>query len=591
VPPVPTPSGQAGGFSGVVVERLIRPVARRPDVVLVAIVLIAVALNLWETRGQTFHSDEWGRLIGYTGRGVETLVRGYSGHLVALHAMLYKGLLEAFGAGSYLSFRIVHALLVGANALLFYTLARARADAWPCVGATVVLLCLGSAFSVLATPYGTVILLPVFFGLAALVCLQRLPRRPGNVGACLLLILAVASHSVGLAFLAGAAVVLVQQSGRAVMRWLWVILVPGALYVAWWVWARRSGPQLPDPVQLQSLTDVPWSVVEVGAAGLAAISGLFGGSGLEAGPQGQVRLEKFHLTAGYLLLGLIAVATIWRVLRGPPIAREIWVPVALALSFWVLVAIVVAGGPIPFVGGERSPSEGRYLYPSAVFLLLILLELMRGIRPRPWLICVGVGVLLVSVVPNALNLHHQAVQIRHLAGIERSRLGALELLRDEAPAASIPTLTFQAGVINVGPAFTPATRYFAAVDRYGSPADSAAEIGAAEEGPRRAFDQVLLEGDDLALQELPPSRGRRCRPASESGGDMGRPVRVPASGLEIRPRGSSLELSVLVRRFATGFQRLSVPFGRGPWLLRARPSRRGPPWRALVHGGAVCARD
>jgi hypothetical protein len=89
-------------------------------------VLIAVALDLFQTRGQTFHSDEWGRLIGYTGGGLETLLRGYSGHLVALHAMLYKGLLEVFGAGSYLPFRIVHALLVGANALLFYMLARAR---------------------------------------------------------------------------------------------------------------------------------------------------------------------------------------------------------------------------------------------------------------------------------------------------------------------------------------------------------------------------------------------------------------------------------------------------------------------------------
>ena len=94
-----------------------------------ASVAIAVALNLWETRGQTFFSDEWGRLMFYDSGGLETLLRGHSGHLVALHALLYKGLLEVFGAGSYLPFRIIEALLVGACGLLFYALARAPGGA------------------------------------------------------------------------------------------------------------------------------------------------------------------------------------------------------------------------------------------------------------------------------------------------------------------------------------------------------------------------------------------------------------------------------------------------------------------------------
>ena len=44
------------------VRRLSR-IAARPHAILLAFVLIAVALNFWETRGQTFYSDEWGRLF------------------------------------------------------------------------------------------------------------------------------------------------------------------------------------------------------------------------------------------------------------------------------------------------------------------------------------------------------------------------------------------------------------------------------------------------------------------------------------------------------------------------------------------------
>ena len=560
--------------------------AGHPQAVLAAGVLIAVALNLWETRGQTFFSDEWTRLMFYNDGGLETLVRGHSGHLVALHALLYTGLLEIFGADSYLPFRIIEALLVGACGLLFYALARARAEPWPCLLATGVLLCLGSAFEVLATPYGIVILLPVAFGLAALVCLERFPGK-GDFLACLLLIAAVGSQSIGLAFAAGAAVVLVQQSGRAVVTRLWVVLAPGALYVAWFAWSRLSGPEIRDPVQLDNLTEVPWSVVQVCAAGLAAISGLFGGSGYAAGSLvGQVRFEEFHLASGYLLLVLLVAVAVWQIWRGSGLAKQVWVAIALALTFWVLVAMVT--------GGARGPRVSRYLYPSAVFLLLIGLELLRGVRLRPGLIWLGAGALLVSLVPNLANLNDEARQIRDFAGIERSQLGALELLRDEVPATSIPPLRIEAGLLGVDSAGPiAAATYFAAVDRYGSPGYSPAAIAAADESRRRAFDRVLVQGDDLALSALPPgreTRGRGCQKAFGPSVGFGRPFDVPPSGLEIRPGGSSSAVTVLARRFATGYQPLAVPPGPTPLLLRPATSNHATPWLVLIRGATVCTK-
>lgn len=558
-------------------------IAARPYTVLLVAVALAVALNFWETRGQTFYSDEWGRLFFPNSQNdsFESLLRWRSGHLVILHVLLYKGLLGVFGADSYLPFRIVEAFLIGATGLLFFALARTRAGPWPSLAATVVLLGLGSAWEVTATPYGTVILLPVAFGLAALVCLQRFPQR-GDPLACLLLIAAVSSHSDGLAFVAGAAVLLALQSGRHFLTrsWgrrfltrIWVVGVPGVLYVAWLAWYRltASGPT-PEPVQRHNLGEVPSTVLSVCAAGISAISGFFGASG--PGIAG-----SFNLEAGYLLLGLLVIGVIWRIRTGSPPARQVWVPVMLALTFWVLLGMVTST--------QRSPTESRYIYPSAVFLLLILLEFTRSIRPTPWVVLVGTGAVLVSLLPNLVNLHEQARQIRAASRLEQVELGAVELLRKEVPAASIPYLSRQGNILVVGGGgfrILPVT-YFPAFDRYGSPAASPAEIAGGAENPRQAADKVLLDAGDLTLSSLPgdSAGGHNCRSSG------GQPLSVPAAGLKIRPQKSRSNVTVTARRFATGFQRLDVPGGSGPMLLKPGASQEVRPWSVQIDGATVCA--
>jgi hypothetical protein len=597
VPPVTTPEGQlsdpdalpalgptaaipawAKTKRGSSLALALSRIVERPHLILLAGVLVAVALNLWETREQTFFSDEWGRFMFYRSNSLESLLRGYSGHLVVLHVLLYKGLFGAFGADSYLPFRIVEALLIGTCGLLFYALARSRAGAWPCVLATLVLLFLGSAVEVMATPYGIVILLPVALGLAALVCLQRFPGR-GDLLACLLLIAAAASQSAGLAFVAGGAVVLALQSGRR--RFLarsWVVLVPALLYVAWFAWSRlTSATGAAEPAHLHNLGLVPSTIVAVCAAGLSAISGFFGASGPAAG-------VSFNLEAGYLLLGLLVIGAIWRAQSGSPPARAVWVPVVLALTFWALLGMVASP--------DRPPTATRYIYPSAVFLLLIGLEFTRRIRPTLWVALVGVGAVLVSLVPNVVNLHEEARQIRAFAADERVELGALELLRSEVPGASFPGLTLKAGVLSVGGQGFPiaAATYFAAVDRYGSPAAGPEQIAAAGESPRQAADRLLLKAGDLTLSSRPggSAGGHDCRRAFGPSIPYGRLFGVPAAGLDIRPHGSRSDVTILARRFATGFQRLTVPAGSGPLVLRPAATQAARPWTARIIGATVC---
>ena len=410
-------------------------VAGRPQAVLAASILAAVGLNLWLTRGQTLFSDEWGRLL--LGDSLESLLRGYSGHLVVLHAVLYKAVFSLFGADTYLPFRIVEAALVGVCGLLFYSLARGSAGPWPSLAATVVILFLGSAFEVTATPYGIVILLPMAFGLGALVCLRRF-REDGDALTCVLLVAAVASQSVGLAFVVGSAVILAQQDHRRLLARAWVVAVPILLYAAWYAWSRLTAPFTSSSrFTCPTLARCPrqWSrFVRPACRRLPACSAS------RASRKGGV--AAFNLEAGYVVLGLLVIAVFWRLRSGFRPRGEIWVPVALALTFWVLVGMATSA--------NRPPEASRYLYPSAVFLLLFLLELVRGVRATPRVALLACIAVAVSVIPNLVNLTDQARRIRAFAGTERSELGALELLRSEVTAASLPPLSVNAGVMEVG---------------------------------------------------------------------------------------------------------------------------------------------
>jgi hypothetical protein len=575
---VETAEGQLrGAGNGRLPARALTWVVERPLLVLAALVVVAMALNLWETRGQTFFSNEWSRYL-YADKSVGGLLRGHTGHLVLLNTVLYKAIFYTFGAGSYLPLRIAQALLLGICGLLFYALARSWAGPWACVAATVVLLFLGSSLEVVATPTGTVNLMPIAFGLAALIALQRFRGEgAGDVIACLLLIASVASHSDGLAFLAAAAAMLSLQDRRRLVSRSWVVAIPAVLYAAWLIWYRVAATSTTqDVVDLHNIGSVPSTIVAAAATGLSAVSGLFGSA----------ESAQFNLEAGYLLLGLLVVAAAWRVRSGQPIAREIWAVLTLALAFWLLLGMVVSA--------DRPATASRYIYPSGVFLLLIVLALFGRVRATPWVVGGTFAAVVVSVVTNVIALDDSADRLRRWAQIERADLGAVELLSDEVPLESIPELSRGGRIVTVGGrGFKfPAVTYLNAVFRYGSPAASPEEIASMPEARRKAVDGVLLMGDGLTLGDAPGGLAarRRCRPSSRASVGRSEVFRVPPSGLVIWPNGSRSGLRVAARRFADGFHRLDVPPGSGPLLLKPGKAQAVRPWLARIGGGTVCAR-
>ncbi len=395
------------------------------------------------------------------------------------------------------------------------------------------------------------------------------------------MIASVASHSDGLAFLAGAAVMLGLQNGRRFWARSWVVAVPAVLYVAWLIWYRAAATSTTqEVVHIHNVGGIPSAIVGAAATGLSAISGLFGSPESAHG-------IPFNLEAGYMLLGLLIVAAVWQLRSRRPVAREIWVALALGLTFWALLGLVVTA--------HRPPTASRYIYPSAVFLLLIILVFVGRVRATPWVIWGTAFALFLSLVPNVIALNDEGNKLRELARIERADLGAVDLLKDDGvPLDSIPELSRGARTVTVGGPgfrFSPLT-YFNAVVRYGSPAAGPQQLASMPEEQREAADGVLLKGDDLTLSNAPAglaSASRRCRPAFGTEVERAEVFRVPTSGLLVRPRESRSSLDVSARRFADSFHRLDVPAGSGPVLLKPAASQVVRPWLARISGGTVCS--
>lgn len=154
---------------------------------------------------------------------------------------------------------------------LFFLLARRRIGALPALAPTAVLLVLGTAWNVVFSPIGIPFVYATALGLGTLLALERGDRR-GDIGACALLAAALATHSIGLSFLVGAAVFLLLREDR--LARLWVFLAPLALFLLWWVTLGGSGSGRDNLAEVSNLAGLPLFMLASLGAELTAITGL-----------------------------------------------------------------------------------------------------------------------------------------------------------------------------------------------------------------------------------------------------------------------------------------------------------------------------
>ena len=439
-----------------------------PVIGLIGVLVAVFALNLWARHGDYFFYDEYQIVLHFY--GLEGLLHPSNGHPVIMWLAPYYLMRSTIGLESALAYEVLGILAGLVAACLLFVAVRRRAGGWPALVAAILLLFIGSGVDPFFWSFELAFAGSVSCGLGAILLLDGDTRR-GDALAAVLLIASVFFLLVGLTFVAAAAVaILLAADGRGwnrrLRRFAWVIGPVAILFVAWYL---GYGHLSPSRLTTDNILASPGFVVDGLGATIVFILGL-GVSDHSA------FLDNFSVP---VLLGTLAL--IGRRLTLPqPVSRRVWIWVVGLFAFWVLTAF---NSPV-----DGGPTLGRYLYPSAVFMLLIAAELIRGLRLGLVAATLAAVVVLVAVLGGGAAVNDGRHPLNEEAKKLAANLGALEIARDTISpkvqlVESLSGTPFEE-VVDAG-------SFFKSADRYGSPALSPEEILTQPEAYRETVDGIL----------------------------------------------------------------------------------------------------
>lgn len=545
---------------------------RNPEVagwvMLAGAIVAAAALVLWLERDISYGWDEyiWQEIAGLS--TPDQFWHPYGGHLIVLPYYIFHVTLQLFGA-SWTAFGLIQVVGLSLIGLLVYVYGKRRVGPLLALGPAIVMLFLGGAYPILIEPMiGIQFLAALVPGLAAIVLLEREDLR-GDLAACVLLVLSVAAFSEGLIFLAGACVAVALSSNWK--RRLWVVAVPILAYGYWRLWATQFHE--PTGIIGSNIPLLPPYFADALAVYSTATFGLAGLVG--PGPWSQLRLygNNFSLaTEGVVLLlfELLAIAAATLALRRRlgSIPRSLWPALAMLFVFWVELGVIFLPG--------RTAAEPRYLYTGVLLLLLVVLELARGVRASRVAVLVVLAVTAAAVIGNLARFHDGRAILKDYSTRMRADMAVIELAGKDAdqaftPNVDLPAVVPPAEVLNTGP-------WQLVAERYGSRSFSIPELQAQAEAVRVEADRVARRALRLRLE--PASAAGECRLLPAAKAAAGFPL--PAGGVTLIP---ATDTSVDLRRWADEFAvglgpvtagettalRIPTDASPVPWSLRLEP--------------------
>jgi hypothetical protein len=542
-------------------------------VALIVVILVAGAFFLFETRATVTWVDEWAWVLGRRGNDAGTFLRPHNGHLSLVPIAIYRVLFATAGLEHYGPYR---ALVIGAHlacVVLVFVYASRRVGGYLALLAATLVLFLGPGFMDILFPFQVAWLISLGTGVGAFLMLDR-RDRVGDVGASGLLLVSLASSGLGQPIALGLAVDVLW--GRRRIRDAWIVAAPLAAYAVWWLAYQtdQTGPWR------QDLPLTPGFVAEAAAAAISALVGLaarpyeYGGSTLSAW--------------GPVLLICVVAASGWRIARLRSVPPRVMALLAIVLSFWIVTGLSRA-----WLGSSAALSS-RYQYVGALFVVLLAVELARGVSVSSPARVVLAFAATAAVVSNVGVFRDAGQYLRGQAQRTRADLGALEIARPIVNPSYVasglpgyPNVSLQAGP------------YFSAAKALGTPAATPAELATEPEDARRIADAELIHIHGLNLR--PRSADDRPGIAPTVDAAMGgavtarggcvvfRPSGVTPAGtthelrVTVRPPGLLLAAhegpgAVGVRRFADGFQPVGTIAATAPATLRIRPDLATEPW-------------
>jgi hypothetical protein len=524
---------------------------------LAALVLLALVHLYRKANGQTFYYDEWDFVLDRRSWGPAAFLEPHNEHLSAVPVLIYKLLMATVGIRAHDPYLVVLLLLHALCAVLVWEVVRHRVGDWLALCAAALVLFLGSAYFDIVWAFQIGFLGSVAAGLGVVLALQRRDRS-GDVLACVLLLIAVGSSSLGIPILGGALLFLLLHPDRRARLWVWAI--PLGLYLVWYVGYGKSA------TKRENLTDAPAYAIEMIAAGAG---GVFN--------QGQDLGRVLAVLGAYLLIS--------RVARAGRASLTLIAVTATGLAFWLLTGIARAD-----IG---EPNASRYIYPSAVVMLLIAAEAARGLRVTRAGLAIAALITAAAVLSGLGKFHDGTTDLKARSSAIRVALAAVEVTGNRMPAEFIPQGD-HAPQLQVGP-------YRQAVaDLDETPALTLDEIRRANPVDRAYFDSVVIagvgaglaeDGDRVVVGGTPPTAEPTQDGNVETDGAClsFTPAKVggrllfalPANGVRIESKGT-LTTKVLLRRFADAPKEVGEVPGGTAKVLRMPGDKASEPWQAGV---------
>jgi hypothetical protein len=477
------------------------------------------------TSGMTFFQDTWAFLMERRHLSAYTVFHPHNEHIVAIPVLLELLILRLFGMSSALPEYVLLAVGQLATATLLFFYVRRRVGLVLALCAVALILCLGSAWDVLLWPFQIGLVGASFFGLAAILALEREDRR-WDVAACVFLVVACGFSELGLSFVAGAAVAVLQGPRESWRRRAFLVVVPVVLYVLWYAgWGHAAESHF----SLKNVAVAPRYVAEAAAAAVGALSGL------DAVPLTQPR----QMIWGSVLLVALLAGVAYRYHRKPVLHPGLWPAATIALVSWSLTAFNYLPG--------REPAAFRYQYASGLLVLMVLANLFQGVRLSRVALVAAAAVTALAIGPNLAMLKEGSSHLKNESVLTRADTAAIEISRRTVDPDFQLTLEVAGtpSLINVY-----AGKYLEAVDEFGSPAYTPAGLAAAPVPGRRQADIVLGAALPVSTSTTPHEFDAKASADCVEAGPDGRaevPVAAGATRIELAPGPAA---GIGLRRFA-----------------------------------------